>query len=168
VTDADSEELTQLQYIIVGGNERGRFALNRTTGDITTAADIDREEEDSYSLVIEARDGLELFRASTGTAVIAVGDTNDQAPAFTARPAVAVQEELPAGTSVGPMWQLLLTCLRLCSACCRSWSFQPSTEMQAKMAVSSTASSLPFQLSTFPSTPPLERFPRPQNSIGKL
>ena len=55
VSDADSAELTQLQYLIIGGNERGLFVIDTTTGDISTAADIDREEGERYELIIEVR-----------------------------------------------------------------------------------------------------------------
>ena len=53
VSDADSETLTELRYLIVGGNEGERFAIDPITGDITTSASIDREEAEVYSLVIE-------------------------------------------------------------------------------------------------------------------
>ena len=55
VSDADSEELTQLQYLVTSGNERGLFVIDMTTGNITTTAEIDREEGDSYTLTIEVR-----------------------------------------------------------------------------------------------------------------
>ena len=54
VSDADSAELTQLEYMIIEGNEEGRFTINSTTGDIVTAMDIDREDGGSiYNLTIE-------------------------------------------------------------------------------------------------------------------
>ena len=53
VRDADSVELTELQYLIVGGNEGGRFNIDPVTGDIATSADIDREERETYTLIIE-------------------------------------------------------------------------------------------------------------------
>ena len=53
MSDADSEELTQLQYLIVSGNDRGLFVINTTTGDIATTADIDREEGETHTLIIE-------------------------------------------------------------------------------------------------------------------
>ena len=53
MSDADSEELTQLQYLIVSGNDRSLFVINTTTGDIVTTADIDREEGETHTLVIE-------------------------------------------------------------------------------------------------------------------
>ena len=54
VTDADSAELTVLEYMIVGGDEGGRFIINSMTGDIMTAAEIDRESGgDTYNLTIE-------------------------------------------------------------------------------------------------------------------
>ena len=54
VTDADSAELTVLEYMIVGGDEGGRFIINSMTGDIMTAAEIDRESGgETYNLTIE-------------------------------------------------------------------------------------------------------------------
>lgn len=53
VSDADSREITELQYWILSGNEGGRFSLDSTTGDIMTSADIDREEAEEYNLIIE-------------------------------------------------------------------------------------------------------------------
>ena len=55
VEDADSPEVTQLSYQIVGGDEGGRFAINSTTGHIATAASVDREEQELYTLLIEVR-----------------------------------------------------------------------------------------------------------------
>ena len=53
VSDADSREITELQYWILSGNEGGRFTLNSTTGDIITSAEIDREQTEQYTLIIE-------------------------------------------------------------------------------------------------------------------
>lgn len=53
VSDADSSEITQLQYLILSGNEGGRFTLDSMTGVITTSDDIDREQAEQYSLIIE-------------------------------------------------------------------------------------------------------------------
>lgn len=58
VSDADSSEITQLQYLILSGNEGGRFSLDPMTGDITISADIDREQAEQYSLIIEVSSPL--------------------------------------------------------------------------------------------------------------
>ena len=53
VTDADSDELTQLEYLVVGGNEGGWFTIDPSSGEISTAAEIDREDGEMYTLIIE-------------------------------------------------------------------------------------------------------------------
>ncbi|XP_041045226.1 neural-cadherin [Carcharodon carcharias] len=58
------------------------FSINSSTGTIyTVLGSLDREKEDRYLVVIEARDGGGL--TGTGTATILVTDVNDHAPVFT-------------------------------------------------------------------------------------
>ncbi|XP_069777942.1 neural-cadherin isoform X2 [Narcine bancroftii] len=58
------------------------FSINSLTGTIyTVLGSLDREKEDKYLVVVEARDGGGL--TGTGTATILVSDTNDHAPVFT-------------------------------------------------------------------------------------
>lgn len=58
------------------------FSINATTGTIyTVLRSLDRESEDRYLVVVEARDGGGL--AGTGTATIIVSDVNDHPPIFT-------------------------------------------------------------------------------------
>lgn len=60
------------------------FSINATTGTIyTVLRSLDREMEDRYLVVVEARDGGSL--AGTGTATIMVSDVNDHPPIFTQR-----------------------------------------------------------------------------------
>uniref|UniRef100_A0A665TZ65 Si:dkey-22o22.2 n=1 Tax=Echeneis naucrates TaxID=173247 RepID=A0A665TZ65_ECHNA len=60
------------------------FSINATTGTIyTVLRSLDREAEDRYLVVVEARDGGGL--AGTGTATIVVSDVNDHPPVFTQR-----------------------------------------------------------------------------------
>nr|XP_020473054.1 neural-cadherin-like [Monopterus albus] len=60
------------------------FSINATTGTIyTVLRSLDREAEDHYLVVVEARDGGGL--AGTGTATIMVSDVNDHPPLFTQR-----------------------------------------------------------------------------------
>ncbi|XP_029694384.1 neural-cadherin-like [Takifugu rubripes] len=58
------------------------FSINGSTGTIyTVLRSLDREEEDRYLVVVEARDGGGL--TGTGTATIIVTDVNDHPPVFT-------------------------------------------------------------------------------------
>ncbi|MEQ2210376.1 hypothetical protein XENOCAPTIV_012583 [Xenoophorus captivus] len=60
------------------------FSINATTGTIyTVLRSLDRETEDKYLVVVEARDGGGL--SGTGTATIMVSDVNDHPPIFTQR-----------------------------------------------------------------------------------
>uniref|UniRef100_A0A667YI88 Cadherin domain-containing protein n=1 Tax=Myripristis murdjan TaxID=586833 RepID=A0A667YI88_9TELE len=60
------------------------FSINATTGTIyTVLRSLDREAEERYLVVVEARDGGGL--AGTGTATIMVSDINDHPPVFTQR-----------------------------------------------------------------------------------
>ncbi|KAL9851842.1 LOW QUALITY PROTEIN: protocadherin Fat 4 [Geothlypis trichas] len=70
---------TNISYLITTGDQRGVFAINRVTGQITTASIIDREEQAFYQLKVVARGG-----AITGDAVvnITVKDLNDNSPHF--------------------------------------------------------------------------------------
>lgn len=52
-TDEDSGGNTMLSFTIRAGNEANRFSIDRETGDIFTNADIDREEQSTYSLIVE-------------------------------------------------------------------------------------------------------------------
>ncbi|CAG6014487.1 unnamed protein product [Menidia menidia] len=60
------------------------FSINATTGTIyTVLRSLDRESNDRYLVVVEARDGGGL--SGTGTATIMVSDVNDHPPIFTQR-----------------------------------------------------------------------------------
>ncbi|XP_015711387.1 neural-cadherin-like [Coturnix japonica] len=60
------------------------FSVNPVSGTIyTMLGSLDREKEDKYLLVVEARDGGGL--TGTGTATILVTDVNDHAPVFLQR-----------------------------------------------------------------------------------
>ncbi|KAM4705531.1 neural-cadherin-like [Rhinophrynus dorsalis] len=58
------------------------FAIHPSTGSIyTVLGSLDREKEDKYLIVVEAKDGGGL--TGTGTATILISDVNDHAPFFT-------------------------------------------------------------------------------------
>ncbi|XP_028281097.1 neural-cadherin [Parambassis ranga] len=76
------------------------FSINATTGTIyTVLRSLDREVEDRYLVVVEARDGGGL--AGTGTATIMVSDVNDHPPVFTQRVyTTQVTEDLEVNSEV--------------------------------------------------------------------
>ncbi|XP_056142918.1 neural-cadherin [Lampris incognitus] len=76
------------------------FTINSATGTIyTVLRSLDRELEDRYLVVVEARDGGGL--TGTGTATIVVSDINDHPPVFTQRVYTAqVAEELEVNSEV--------------------------------------------------------------------
>uniref|UniRef100_A0A8C9RT17 Si:dkey-22o22.2 n=1 Tax=Scleropages formosus TaxID=113540 RepID=A0A8C9RT17_SCLFO len=68
------------------------FSINPSTGTIyTVLRSLDREVEDRYLVVVEARDGGGL--SGTGTATIVVSDINDHPPVFTQRVYMASMTE---------------------------------------------------------------------------
>uniref|UniRef100_A0A3B4CZQ3 Protocadherin Fat 4 n=1 Tax=Pygocentrus nattereri TaxID=42514 RepID=A0A3B4CZQ3_PYGNA len=70
---------TNITYLIASGDQRGLFAVNGGTGQITAISLIDREEQAFYQLKVIARGG-----DITGEALvnITVKDLNDNAPHF--------------------------------------------------------------------------------------
>uniref|UniRef100_A0A8B9J1D2 Protocadherin Fat 4 n=1 Tax=Amazona collaria TaxID=241587 RepID=A0A8B9J1D2_9PSIT len=89
---------TNMSYLITMGDQRGMFAINRVTGQITTASIIDREEQAFYQLKVVASGG-----AITGDAVvnITVKDLNDNSPHFIqAVESVNVVENWKAGHTI--------------------------------------------------------------------
>ena len=55
-TDCDSGNNGLIQYNITSGNNNGYFAINRSTGRLSTNARLDREEKSQYTLVVTAAD----------------------------------------------------------------------------------------------------------------
>uniref|UniRef100_A0A8C0AXX0 Protocadherin Fat 4 n=1 Tax=Buteo japonicus TaxID=224669 RepID=A0A8C0AXX0_9AVES len=89
---------TNISYLITTGDQRGAFAINRVTGQITTASIIDREEQAFYQLKVVASGG-----AITGDAMvnITVKDLNDNSPHFIhAVESVNVVENWKAGHTI--------------------------------------------------------------------
>ncbi|CDQ93505.1 unnamed protein product, partial [Oncorhynchus mykiss] len=95
-TDLDDSAVGQnavLSYRIVGNTGTGgggsdMFSINPSTGTISVAmSGLDREQAETYLLMVEARDGGGM--TGTGTATIRVTDVNDHAPRFTERSCLA-------------------------------------------------------------------------------
>ncbi|XP_075785982.1 protocadherin Fat 4 [Pelodiscus sinensis] len=89
---------TNITYLITTGDQRGMFAINKVTGQITTASIIDREEQAFYQLKVVASGG-----AITGDTLvnITVKDLNDNSPHFLhAVESVNVVENWKAGHTI--------------------------------------------------------------------
>ena len=54
---SDVDASTTLTYSITAGNDAGKFAINSSTGAITTAATLDYETTTSYTLTVQVSDG---------------------------------------------------------------------------------------------------------------
>lgn len=115
-TDLDDSAVGQnavLSYRIVGSLDATNvevggvptfsemFSINPTTGTISVAMNgLDREQVESYLLVVEARDGGGM--TGTGTATVQIRDVNDHAPRFTDHACVArISENAEPNAEVG-------------------------------------------------------------------
>ncbi|NXM88061.1 PCD15 protein, partial [Oenanthe oenanthe] len=95
-TDADAGVNGQVHYSLA--NFRNLFRIT-SNGSIYTAVKLNREQRDSYELIVEATDGAVDPRRSTVTLAIRVLDIDDNSPVFTnASYTVCVPENLPPGT----------------------------------------------------------------------
>uniref|UniRef100_A0A8C1TQ36 Protocadherin-16 n=1 Tax=Cyprinus carpio TaxID=7962 RepID=A0A8C1TQ36_CYPCA len=105
-TDRDAGLNSRLAYRLLHTDRY--FQINSQTGEISTRAALDREQQSSYQLIVVVQDGGTPPRSATGTAHITVLDENDNAPAFShTQPGreilIQVQEGLPAGSLLGTL-----------------------------------------------------------------
>lgn len=91
-TDPENDALT---YVITAGNGGGEFAINGSTGEITTTTALDYETVNQYMLTVEVSDG-EL----TDTAVINIDVSNVNEAPVTNDVTSTLPEDVPVGTSV--------------------------------------------------------------------
>ncbi|XP_070699525.1 protocadherin Fat 3 [Pempheris klunzingeri] len=89
-----------LKYTLL--NPSGRFTIRPTCGVVlTTGVPFDREEKQSYELVVEVRKEDEILRVARVTVHVQVEDVNDNAPEFVNLPYyAAVQVEAEPGSAI--------------------------------------------------------------------
>ncbi|KAM4620340.1 protocadherin Fat 3 [Polymixia lowei] len=89
-----------LKYALL--NPDGRFAIRPTCGAVlTTGVAFDREERESYELVVEASREYDVLRVARVTVRVQVEDENDNAPEFVNLPYyAAVQVEADPGSAI--------------------------------------------------------------------
>ncbi|XP_061538054.1 LOW QUALITY PROTEIN: protocadherin-16-like [Phycodurus eques] len=79
-SDRDSGSNGRLSYRLAYPDRN--FQINSHTGEMSTRATLDREQQSSYQLSVVVQDGGSPSRSATGTVFISVLDDNDNAPAF--------------------------------------------------------------------------------------
>ncbi|XP_046565139.1 protocadherin Fat 4-like [Haliotis rubra] len=80
-TDKDEGRNGQVSYSLVEGGF-GLFAVDESTGAVSTIKEIDRENRDVFNLSIEARDQGSPSLASVLTITVNISDVNDEKPTF--------------------------------------------------------------------------------------
>ena len=99
--DLDSGLNSEIRYEIVNGNEAGRFKIDQMTGLIKVAAHIDHEEQNSYSLKVQARDEGKPPLSSEAQVQVLINDVNDNPPEFShTNFTVSVGESAAIGSEV--------------------------------------------------------------------
>ncbi|XP_060743723.1 protocadherin-16 [Tachysurus vachellii] len=96
-------ESGQVTYTIVGGTDQdGTFVIDRQTGDVYLACELDFERAPHYTLQIEVDDfSTTLPRSHFVTLEINVQDSNDHSPQFPEDPVTIVMpENLEPGSSI--------------------------------------------------------------------
>ncbi|XP_048237750.1 fat-like cadherin-related tumor suppressor homolog isoform X2 [Haliotis rufescens] len=98
--DGDADENGTITYSIVSQTPRTHFSINSRTGTVTVSGDLDREDYDTYNLIIKATDNGDAPRTATTSATILVLDINDNPPEFQTTYAVTVKEDSAISASV--------------------------------------------------------------------
>lgn len=102
----DQQEVTsngQVTYLVVGGTDHeGTFMVDRLTGDVYLARELDYEKGSRYTLQIEVDDFSEAYPSTHMVQLeINVQDSNDHAPQFPEDPVtIVIPENIQAGSSI--------------------------------------------------------------------
>lgn len=100
-SDADSGVNSLIRYSIKAGNELRCFHIDEDSGIITVLKNLDREKEEEYQLIIQARDMGTPSNKADANLIITIRDVNDNPPVFTkSNYSVVVQENRPVGYSL--------------------------------------------------------------------
>ena len=100
--DLDGGDNGRITYTLLNGDRHQQFRIDSSTGLLTVGAQLDRELIASYQLEVEARDnGTPTSLASTVLVSVEIGDSNDNAPAFSQANYTAIaQEDKPLGFTI--------------------------------------------------------------------
>ncbi|CAG9825597.1 unnamed protein product [Phaedon cochleariae] len=82
-TDRDVDPVKNITYKIVSGDPEGFFAINTSTGALTTTSrKLNRETQDEYILEVSICDNGKPALSSVARVVVTVDDINDNSPEF--------------------------------------------------------------------------------------
>lgn len=83
------------------GDTDGCFAINVTSGAVSTLRSLDREKRSSYTIIVEAHDQGAIPRSSLAKLQVLVLDENDNSPVFSQETYhVSVSEGTPVGSEI--------------------------------------------------------------------
>ena len=96
--DPDSPGFAVITYSIISNLTRSIFEINSTTGVISLMKSLDRETEDTYFLIVLAKDQL---YSAVAEVVLNVADVNDNRPKFSPETySLNVVENIPTASSI--------------------------------------------------------------------
>ncbi|XP_059918581.1 protocadherin beta-15-like [Gadus macrocephalus] len=101
-SDADEGVNGEVMYGLgrVSDKSRKLFSLDRQTGEIFVASDIDFEEGSKYEIIVQAKDGFGI--SSDAKVIVRITDINDNAPVIALKSlSNPVRENASPGTEVG-------------------------------------------------------------------
>lgn len=99
--DPDIGQNGRLRYAITSGNEDKNLAIDELTGELSTTAELDRENIPRYDLLVTASDITPPFYNSSAHVTIFVGDVNDNRPTFLrASYDINIRELTPINTAI--------------------------------------------------------------------
>ncbi|XP_030223904.1 protocadherin beta-15-like [Gadus morhua] len=101
-SDADEGVNGEVTYGLgrVSDKSRKLFSLDRQTGEIFVAGDIDFEEGSKYEIIVQAKDGFGI--SSDAKVIVRITDINDNAPVIALKSlSNPVRENASPGTEVG-------------------------------------------------------------------
>uniref|UniRef100_H3AQ83 FAT atypical cadherin 4 n=1 Tax=Latimeria chalumnae TaxID=7897 RepID=H3AQ83_LATCH len=98
--DKDDGPNGHLEYVILDGNDRNSFTINRVTGEIRSTRLLDREKATEYTLTVQASDKGSPPQSSTVKVIISILDENDNGPRFSQIFSARVPENAPLGYTV--------------------------------------------------------------------
>uniref|UniRef100_A0A673T5X8 Dachsous cadherin-related 2 n=1 Tax=Suricata suricatta TaxID=37032 RepID=A0A673T5X8_SURSU len=100
-SDMDAGNNGAVRYHIIDGNTDEYFAINETSGDLSTTRALDREQVSNFTLVILCSDLGNPPRSSLAQLHVRVLDDNDHGPSFpTLHYQASVREDAEVGTLV--------------------------------------------------------------------
>ena len=105
LTVSDSRTILRpLRFTIISGNSAGYFSINDTTGEMTTARELDREQVSMFMLLVQVTDvGVNptSAEAAVTSVTITVEDANTSPPVFISLPYItSIPENSPSGIAV--------------------------------------------------------------------